>query len=141
MFAAVDLGIADDRERAGHKQAAEITIALFADTTEPVLAPARIGTKPIQAEKFLIGKPLGQRHSPPERLPAMDRHRECSEAACRSFCQQSILRRASCGAMEHYVLVALLNQHRVVAFLLFPLPCHLLKPNSVRQMGPRSISS
>src|SRR5262245_51203451 len=42
MFAAVGLGIADDRERAGHKQAAEITITLFADTAEPVLAPARM---------------------------------------------------------------------------------------------------
>src|ERR1700730_13194265 len=42
MFAAVGLGIADDRERAGHKQAAEITIALFADNAEPVLAPARM---------------------------------------------------------------------------------------------------
>jgi hypothetical protein len=59
----------------------------------------------------------------------------------RSFCQQSILRRAPrSGAVEHYVLVGLLNQRRIVAFLLFPLPCHLLKPNSVRQVGPRSIS-
>jgi hypothetical protein len=35
----------------------------------------------------------------------------------------------------------LLNQSSVGgSVLLFPLPCHLPKPNSVRQMGPRSIS-
>src|SRR5688572_28096347 len=41
VLGAVDLGIADHRERAGHEQAAQIAIALFADTTEPVLATAR----------------------------------------------------------------------------------------------------
>src|SRR5665811_411961 len=37
---AVDLGIADDGERTGHEQAAQIAVTLFADTAEPVLAPA-----------------------------------------------------------------------------------------------------
>jgi len=36
------LGIADDGECAGHKQAAQITVSLFADTAEPVPAPARV---------------------------------------------------------------------------------------------------
>src|SRR5664279_1168603 len=40
MPGAIDLGIADDGQRAGHEQAAQIAIALLADTTEPVLAPA-----------------------------------------------------------------------------------------------------
>ena len=42
MSGAVDLGIADQGERAGREQAAQIAIALFADTTEFVLAPARV---------------------------------------------------------------------------------------------------
>src|ERR1035437_3644974 len=42
MLGAMDLGIADDSERAGHEQAAQIAIALLADTAEPVLAPARV---------------------------------------------------------------------------------------------------
>src|ERR1035437_3493428 len=37
---AMDLGIADDGERTGHEQAAQIAVTLFADTAEPVLAPA-----------------------------------------------------------------------------------------------------
>src|ERR1035441_4859913 len=37
---AVDLGIADDGQRTGHEQAAQIAVTLFADTAEPVLAPA-----------------------------------------------------------------------------------------------------
>src|ERR1035441_436121 len=39
---AVDLGIADDGERTGHEQAAQIAVTLFADTAEPVLTPARM---------------------------------------------------------------------------------------------------
>ena len=39
---AVDPGIANDGERAGHEQAAQIAVALFADAAEPVLAPARV---------------------------------------------------------------------------------------------------
>src|SRR5450759_65561 len=42
MLGAVDLGIADDAERAGHEQAAQIAVTLLADTAEPVLAPARV---------------------------------------------------------------------------------------------------
>ena len=42
MLGAMDLGIADDGERAGHEQAAQIAVTLFADTAEPVLAPARV---------------------------------------------------------------------------------------------------
>src|SRR5262249_15216092 len=42
MPAAMDLGIADDGERAGNEQAPEIAISLLADTAEPVLAPARV---------------------------------------------------------------------------------------------------
>ena len=40
MPAAVDLGIANDGKRAGHEQAAQIAVALFADTTEPIPTPA-----------------------------------------------------------------------------------------------------
>ncbi len=39
MFGAMDLGLADDSKRAGHKQAAQIAITLFAYIAEPVLAP------------------------------------------------------------------------------------------------------
>ena len=54
MFGAMDLGVTDDGERAGHEQAAQIAVTLFADTAEPVLAPLEccFGTSPIQAEKL-----------------------------------------------------------------------------------------
>ena len=42
MLGAMDLGIADDGECTGHEQAAQIAVTLFADTAEPVLAPARV---------------------------------------------------------------------------------------------------
>ena len=42
MFGAVDLGIADDGQRTGHEQAAQIAVTLFADTAEPVLAAAGV---------------------------------------------------------------------------------------------------
>src|SRR3974390_633773 len=42
MVGAMDLGIADHCERAGREQAAQIAIALFADTAKLVLAPARV---------------------------------------------------------------------------------------------------
>src|SRR5450756_379826 len=42
MFGAMDLGIADDGERTGDEQAAQIAVTLLADTAEPVLAPARM---------------------------------------------------------------------------------------------------
>src|ERR1019366_6309383 len=42
LFGAMDLGIANDSERAGHEQAAQIAVTLFADTAEPFLTPARV---------------------------------------------------------------------------------------------------
>ena len=39
MPGAMDLGVADDGECAGHEQAAQIAIALFTDAAEPLLAP------------------------------------------------------------------------------------------------------
>src|SRR5450631_2800013 len=42
MLGAMDLGVADDGERTGHEQAAQIAVTLLADTAEPVLAPARM---------------------------------------------------------------------------------------------------
>jgi hypothetical protein len=42
MFGAMDLGIADDGQRACREQAAQIAIALFADAAELTLAPARV---------------------------------------------------------------------------------------------------
>src|SRR5262245_5009561 len=42
MFSAVDFGIADHRQRTRREQAAQIAIALFADTAKLVLAPARV---------------------------------------------------------------------------------------------------
>ena len=60
MLGAVDLGIADDGECAGHEQAAQIAIPLFADTAEPVLAPARVllGNQPNPGREVatLIGR-------------------------------------------------------------------------------------
>ena len=40
VLGAMDLGITDDSKRAGREQAAQIAIALFADTAELVLAAA-----------------------------------------------------------------------------------------------------
>ena len=47
-------GIANDGECAGHEQAAQIAIPLFADTAEPIPTPARVlfQDSPIQAEKL-----------------------------------------------------------------------------------------
>src|SRR4029079_8246591 len=42
MFGAMDLGVTDDGERAGHEQAAQIAVPLFVDIAEPVLASARV---------------------------------------------------------------------------------------------------
>ena len=54
MFGAMDLGVTDDRKRAGHKQAAQIAITLLAYIAEPLLASTEccFGTIPIQAEKL-----------------------------------------------------------------------------------------
>ena len=45
MPGAMDLGIADHSERASREQAAQIAIALFADTAKLVLAPARSNSR------------------------------------------------------------------------------------------------
>src|SRR4029077_1782300 len=42
VLCAMDLGIGDDGKCAGHKQEAQIAVTSFADTAEPVLAPARV---------------------------------------------------------------------------------------------------
>src|SRR6516164_3562798 len=42
MLGAIDLGIADHRQRAGDEQTAQIAIASLADTAEPVLPSARV---------------------------------------------------------------------------------------------------
>ena len=39
---AMDFSIADDGERTGHEQAAQIAVTLLADMAKPVLAPARM---------------------------------------------------------------------------------------------------
>jgi MFS family permease len=46
VLGTIDLGIADNGQRAGHEQASQIAITLFADATEPVLAPALVGPVP-----------------------------------------------------------------------------------------------
>src|SRR3974390_1551154 len=42
VLGAVDLGIADHGKCAGHEQASQIAVALFADTAEPVPTSARV---------------------------------------------------------------------------------------------------
>ena len=42
MFGAMDLGVTDDGERAGHEQAAQIAVTLFAYIAEPVFASTRV---------------------------------------------------------------------------------------------------
>ena len=42
ILGAVDLGMANDGECAGHEQAAQIAIPLFVDTAEPIPTPARV---------------------------------------------------------------------------------------------------
>src|SRR5450631_2634778 len=42
LFGAMDLGVTDDRKCAGHEQATQIAITLFADIAEPVLASTRV---------------------------------------------------------------------------------------------------
>lgn len=53
MTGAVDLGVANDGERADRKQAARVAIALLADAAEPIFPSLEccLGTKPIHAEK------------------------------------------------------------------------------------------
>src|SRR6202521_1499492 len=42
MFGAMDLGVTDHSKRAGHEQAAQIAVTLFAYIAEPVLASTRV---------------------------------------------------------------------------------------------------
>src|SRR6202162_2910413 len=42
MLGAMDLGIADDGERASDEQAAQVAVTSFTDTAEPVLTPAPV---------------------------------------------------------------------------------------------------
>src|SRR5271166_2077792 len=42
ILGAMELGIADDGERASHEQAAQIAVSLFADTAEPGPTPTRV---------------------------------------------------------------------------------------------------
>ena len=85
MLAAMDLGIANDGQRAGHEQAAQIAVTLLADTAEPVLAPAEccFGTSPIQAEKLRPDrKTFGWQRWQPKLWQASDRRRGSHRAAC-----------------------------------------------------------
>ena len=68
----MELGIADDGECAGHEQAAQIAVPLFADTAEPGPPPARVlfGYQPdpgreiaTGSEDFRIGDARDQRGS------------------------------------------------------------------------------
>ena len=70
ILGAVDLALVpDDGECAGHEQAAQITVPLFADATEPVPTPARVlfgyqpdpGREvPTRSESFRIGDACNQ---------------------------------------------------------------------------------
>src|SRR6185295_12274682 len=42
MPRSVDLGVADDGERSGHEQAAQVAVTLFADAAKPVLTTTRV---------------------------------------------------------------------------------------------------
>src|ERR1700674_1503017 len=74
MLGTVNLSIADDCERSCHEQAAQIAVTLFADTAEPVLAPARM---------LVRSKPDPSR----EVAPRSERLR-ISDARGQSGCQQ-----------------------------------------------------
>ena len=54
MFGAMDLGVTDDGECAGHEQAAQIAVALLLILPSLFLPPLEccFGTIPIQAEKL-----------------------------------------------------------------------------------------
>ena len=79
MLGAVDLGVADDRERAGHEQAAQIAITCLLILPSLSLPPLEccFGTSPIQAEKLRPDrKDCGQRRSRPEPSLVADRPQE-----------------------------------------------------------------
>ena len=56
ILGAVDLGIANDGECAGHEQAAQIAIPLFADTAEPIPTAARVlfGNQPDPGREVVL---------------------------------------------------------------------------------------
>ena len=81
MLGAVDLGITDDGEGAGHEQAAQIAVTLFTDTAEPIptLLECCFGINPIRPRSCdLTGRFWDRRHLPLERWRAADRRQECS---------------------------------------------------------------
>ena len=51
MFGAMDLGVADDRERAGHEQAAQIAITLFADAAAGPCPRSSAASAPAQSSR------------------------------------------------------------------------------------------
>jgi len=76
MLGTVELRIADHGERTGCEQAAQITIALFAELPSLSLPPLEFcfGTSPIQAEKSRPrSKRLDRQRLRPEQSPAPDR--------------------------------------------------------------------
>jgi hypothetical protein len=58
MFAAMDLGVTDYGERAGHEQAAQMAVTLLADIAEPVLASARVTAPELPESLILLTQPL-----------------------------------------------------------------------------------
>ena len=97
---AVDPGIANDGERAGHEQAAQIAVALFADAAEPVLAPARVLLRvPARSRPRSCGlseRPWGQRHWRQERWPVSGQRRGIAASRLLVSCDR-------CQAMIHTV--------------------------------------
>src|SRR5260370_42464372 len=64
MLGAMDLGVADNGERTGHKQAAQIAVTLLADPAKPVLAPPGVllrhdpdpgGEIPLRSDGLWVG--------------------------------------------------------------------------------------
>jgi hypothetical protein len=96
MTSTMDFGIADHSERTGRKQAAQIAIALFADTAQLVLATARVllryRAQPRPRSLVPIGKPWDQQCWRPEPLPAPDRRPVSHPAACSSRLIDATLR-------------------------------------------------
>src|SRR5713101_6356922 len=69
MLGAMDLGIADNGERTGHKQAAQIAVTLLADTSKPVLSATGVLLRhdpdpgreiPPRSESLWVGNGSGQ---------------------------------------------------------------------------------
>src|SRR6266481_399589 len=69
MLGAMDLGVADNGERTGHEQAAQIAVTLLADPAKPVLAPTGVLLRnepnpgreiPPRSEGLWVGNGSGQ---------------------------------------------------------------------------------